>query len=46
MYRLSDELLIEAYHKANELSLSPDFIHLMEAEIHRRSLSHKLKVSS
>lgn len=46
MYKLSDELLIESYYKAIELDLSPDFIRLIEAEIHRRSLSVKMKVST
>jgi developmental checkpoint coupling sporulation initiation to replication initiation len=46
MYKLSDELLIESYHKAIELDLSPDFIRLIEAEIHRRSLSIKIQVTS
>lgn len=46
MRKLSDELLIESYHKARELNLSPDFIRLIETEIHRRSLSNKIKVSS
>ncbi|WP_428909199.1 sporulation histidine kinase inhibitor Sda [Niallia sp. Krafla_26] len=46
MYKLSDELLIESYHKAIKLNLSPDFIRLIEAEIHRRSLTHKIKASS
>ncbi|WP_313798201.1 sporulation histidine kinase inhibitor Sda [Cytobacillus sp.] len=46
MRKLSDELLIESYHKARELKLSPDFIRLIEIEIHRRSLSHRIKVSS
>ena len=44
MRKLSDELLIESYHKAIQLNLSPEFIHLIEKEIHRRSLSHKIKV--
>ncbi|GMB07550.1 developmental checkpoint coupling sporulation initiation to replication initiation [Thermolongibacillus altinsuensis] len=43
---LPDQLLIESYHKAKELELSPDFIKLIELEIFRRSLSHKIKVSS
>jgi developmental checkpoint coupling sporulation initiation to replication initiation len=43
---LPDQLLIESYHKAKELKLSPDFIKLIELEIFRRSLSHKIKVSS
>ena len=44
MRKLSDELLIESYHKAVQLNLSPEFIRLIEKEIHRRSLSHKIKV--
>ncbi|MFD1736648.1 sporulation histidine kinase inhibitor Sda [Bacillus salitolerans] len=46
MRKLSDELLIESYYKATELKLSPEFIHLIESEIRRRSLTHKIKVSS
>jgi developmental checkpoint coupling sporulation initiation to replication initiation len=46
VYKLSDELLIESYHKAIKLDLSPDFIALIEAEIHRRSLSTKIKVTT
>ncbi|WP_226036970.1 sporulation histidine kinase inhibitor Sda [Aquibacillus saliphilus] len=42
MEHLSDELLIESYHKANELKLSHDFIYLIEKEIQRRSLIHKI----
>ncbi|AXI09526.1 sporulation histidine kinase inhibitor Sda [Oceanobacillus sp. 143] len=45
MEHLSDELLIESYYTANELQLSPDFISLIEEEIHRRFLSHKIKCS-
>ncbi|PLR85866.1 sporulation histidine kinase inhibitor Sda [Bacillus canaveralius] len=45
MRKLSDELLIESYYKARELNLSQDFISLIETEIHRRSLSKKVKVS-
>ncbi|PLR78125.1 sporulation histidine kinase inhibitor Sda [Bacillus sp. V3-13] len=45
MRKLSDELLIESYYKARELNLSQDFISLIETEIHRRSLSNKVKVS-
>ncbi|GGM31008.1 sporulation inhibitor sda [Paraliobacillus quinghaiensis] len=40
MKHLSDELLIESYFKAYELKLNPDFIRLIEQELHRRSLSH------
>ncbi|OZU89901.1 sporulation histidine kinase inhibitor Sda [Virgibacillus indicus] len=43
MKQLSDELLLESYHKAYELDLSPDFLSLIEEEIHRRYLSHKIK---
>ncbi|MDC3413313.1 sporulation histidine kinase inhibitor Sda [Aquibacillus sp. 3ASR75-11] len=46
MEHLSDELLIESYKKANELHLSKEFIHLIEREIQRRSLSHKIRYSS
>ncbi|WNS77626.1 MULTISPECIES: sporulation histidine kinase inhibitor Sda [unclassified Bacillus (in: firmicutes)] len=46
MRKLSDELLIESYYKAIELKLSSDFINLIKTEIHRRSLSHKIRVSS
>lgn len=46
MRKLSDELLIESYFKARELNLSPDFIILIESEIHRRSLYNKIKKSS
>jgi developmental checkpoint coupling sporulation initiation to replication initiation len=44
--KLSDELLIESYFKARELNLSPDFIGLIELEMLRRSLYHKIKISS
>ncbi|EWG09837.1 sporulation histidine kinase inhibitor Sda [Cytobacillus firmus] len=46
MRKLSDELLIESYYKAKELQLSKDFIRLIETEIHRRSLSNRIKVTS
>ncbi|MHC0035834.1 sporulation histidine kinase inhibitor Sda [Pseudoneobacillus sp. C159] len=46
MRKLSDELLIESYFKARELNLSQEFITLIELEIHRRSLSNLIKVSS
>jgi developmental checkpoint coupling sporulation initiation to replication initiation len=46
MRKLSDELLIESYFKATELNLSPEFIHLIEKEILRRSLGHKIKATS
>jgi len=43
MDHLSDELLLESYNTANELQLSPDFISLIEDELHRRYLSDKIK---
>ncbi|RBP94060.1 developmental checkpoint coupling sporulation initiation to replication initiation [Cytobacillus firmus] len=46
MRKLSDDLLIESYYKAKELQLSKDFIRLIETEIHRRSLSNSIKVTS
>lgn len=46
MEHLSDELLIESYHKACELNLSKDFIQLIKDEIIRRSLLHKIKQPS
>ncbi|PLS15157.1 sporulation histidine kinase inhibitor Sda [Bacillus sp. M6-12] len=46
MNKLSDELLIESYFKARNLKLSKEFIRLIETEIHRRSLTHIIKVSS
>ncbi|MDQ0218225.1 sporulation histidine kinase inhibitor Sda [Peribacillus cavernae] len=42
MNKLSDDLLIESYFKARKLNLSVDFIRLIETEIHRRSLTHKI----
>ncbi|WP_404443861.1 sporulation histidine kinase inhibitor Sda [Sutcliffiella horikoshii] len=46
MRKLSDELLLESYHKATELKLSTDFILLIELEIKRRSLNYKIKATS
>lgn len=43
MENLSDQLLIETYYKALELQLSPEFIHLIEKEMERRSLLNKIK---
>ncbi|MGP4080446.1 sporulation histidine kinase inhibitor Sda [Pseudalkalibacillus sp. R45] len=42
MENLSDELLIESYHKARELKLSHDFITLIKKEIDRRHLTTNL----
>ncbi|MCJ7843090.1 sporulation histidine kinase inhibitor Sda [Lederbergia sp. NSJ-179] len=36
---LSDSGLIEAYIKAKELELDPNFIQLLEVELKRRSIS-------
>lgn len=44
MKRLSDELLLESYFKANELNLSPDFVSIIEDEIRRRNLLDKIKM--
>ena len=46
MNKLSDDLLIESYKKAKQLNLSLDFIRLMESEIHRRALAHKIRIPS
>ncbi|EDL63344.1 sporulation histidine kinase inhibitor Sda [Bacillus sp. SG-1] len=46
MRKLSDDLLIESYYKAKDLKLNPDFIRLIETEIHRRSLSYRIRISS
>jgi len=43
MEHLSDELLLESYHKANELNLSPDFLSLIKDEIQRRCLTNKIE---
>ncbi|ACJ33188.1 histidine kinase KinA inhibitor Sda [Anoxybacillus flavithermus NBRC 109594] len=43
---LPDDLLIESYYKAKELQLSKEFIQLIEREIFRRRLHHKLKQTS
>ncbi|KFZ43773.1 sporulation histidine kinase inhibitor Sda [Anoxybacillus flavithermus] len=43
---LPDDLLIESYYKAKELQLSKEFIQLIEREIFRRRLDHKLKQTS
>ncbi|HZW68002.1 MAG TPA: sporulation histidine kinase inhibitor Sda [Pseudogracilibacillus sp.] len=41
---LSDELLIKAYYEAIELSLSKNFINLLEDEMKRRNLSKQVKL--
>ncbi|HLQ70926.1 MAG TPA: sporulation histidine kinase inhibitor Sda [Bacillota bacterium] len=41
MEHISDELLMEAYHKAKRLNLSPDFLSIIEEELQRRDLSIK-----
>ncbi|MGG3841874.1 sporulation histidine kinase inhibitor Sda [Anoxybacillus kestanbolensis] len=46
MQGLPDDLLLESYYKAKELQLNKEFIQLIEDEIFRRCLHHKLKQSS
>ncbi|MBH9967534.1 sporulation histidine kinase inhibitor Sda [[Bacillus] enclensis] len=46
MRKLSDELLLDSYYKARQLKLSSEFIRLIEMEIHRRSLSNRIKATS
>jgi developmental checkpoint coupling sporulation initiation to replication initiation len=43
MEKLPDDLLLESYHIAVDLKLSPDFISLIEKEIYRRQLKPKKK---
>ncbi|AOH55791.1 sporulation histidine kinase inhibitor Sda [Peribacillus muralis] len=43
MQKLSDDLLLESYFKAQNLKLSTEFIRLIETEIHRRALTHKIR---
>lgn len=43
MHKLSDDLLLESYFKAIKLRLNNDFIRLIETEIHRRSLTEKIR---
>ena len=38
MDRLSDDLLLEAYHTSVELKLDPSFIRMLAAEMARRGL--------
>jgi len=46
MRNLPDDLLLESYYKAKKLKLCSDFIELIESEIYRRALGHKIKISS
>ena len=39
LYKLSDEILIDAYIKATSLDLDPYFIFLIEEELSKRGLS-------
>lgn len=41
MQNLSDELLVETYHKARELNLSDDFLNLVLKEIELRAMYDK-----
>jgi developmental checkpoint coupling sporulation initiation to replication initiation len=40
---LSDEILIEAYIKALQLKLDPDFLRLLAAEMRRRKLDRSVQ---
>ncbi|MDQ7864095.1 sporulation histidine kinase inhibitor Sda [Peribacillus frigoritolerans] len=40
MQKLSDDLLLESYFKAQNLKLSTDFIRLIETEIHPKIPEH------
>ncbi|MDQ0208214.1 sporulation histidine kinase inhibitor Sda [Alkalicoccobacillus murimartini] len=42
MKNLNNEMLVEAFVKAKELSLSEDFIMLLHQELEQRNLQHKL----
>ncbi|WP_078553103.1 sporulation histidine kinase inhibitor Sda [Bacillus alkalicellulosilyticus] len=44
-WKLSDELLLEAYQKAINLNLEPDFIKLLSIEIQKRNIYEKMKCS-
>ncbi|UCZ55260.1 sporulation histidine kinase inhibitor Sda [Bacillus shivajii] len=46
MKLLSDDLLIETYHKARELNLSEDFLSLIQEELERRSMKEKQSARS
>lgn len=43
MTKLPDDLLIKSYATAKASKLNPLFIHLLEVEIRRRSLSSKIQ---
>lgn len=38
MENLSDEVLMTSYMEAKQHKLDPSFIHLLEQELHRRSI--------
>ncbi|WP_082087838.1 sporulation histidine kinase inhibitor Sda [Domibacillus indicus] len=38
MREQSDEFILDAYKKAVKLKLEPEFLHLLEEELERRSL--------
>ncbi|WP_101844358.1 sporulation histidine kinase inhibitor Sda [Halobacillus sp. Marseille-P3879] len=46
MKQLSDNLLLQSYHKAIQLNLSRDFIKQIEREIIERKLYHLLDRSN
>ena len=46
MMQLSDDLLLETYHKAQEFNLNEDFIDLIQEEMKRRAFEDKLSSTS
>ncbi|USG63709.1 sporulation histidine kinase inhibitor Sda [Brevibacillus ruminantium] len=46
MKYLTDQMLIEVYHRAVDLQLDPDFIELLNTEIKRRNIGHTQVVSA
>ncbi|WP_227935576.1 sporulation histidine kinase inhibitor Sda [Alkalihalobacillus deserti] len=43
MFKLKNDLLIDAYHKAVELNIDQDFIMLLIMEINRRGIDNELR---
>lgn len=44
MATLTDEMLLDSYHMAKELSLDREFIALLLAEIHKRELNLQIQL--
>jgi developmental checkpoint coupling sporulation initiation to replication initiation len=42
MKNLNNDMLVEAYVKAKELRLNEDFIMLLQKELEKRDLQHKV----